>query len=428
MRILTLSNHYPPFTMGSYEIQCMQMVQLLQRRGHNVRVLTAEAPPDTTSTFSQEGIIRRGFRLYDHTHKDRRLFYPLFRIVRYNVRILEEEISTFRPEIIAFWGMDRLPVALAITAERSGISCLYAILDHWLSDARENDPWLRYWSKDDIGPPPLVRTLLRTLRLVNTVCQHAPCGDIDELKLENVFFCSEALKHETSRHTRLALDKAAIVPCGISSSEVRRKAGGDAFTPRRLLWAARLSEEKDPLTAIKALQELLRRGYSQYTLDISGRGDPDYEATLHEYVRHYRLSHAVSFRTLSDEQLRNNIYQYDILLFTSRYPEPFPLIHLKAMAARVPVVSTLDGGSGELIRHRENGLAFKTASYVDLADKIIEVSNDPTMRESIIENAYQQVNSDFSLERIAVRIESLIYRAAEKRILAVPSANSSTAT
>src|SRR5690349_2407145 len=43
MRILTVTNLYPPDVVGGYELGCAQMVAALGRRGHEVKVLTATA-------------------------------------------------------------------------------------------------------------------------------------------------------------------------------------------------------------------------------------------------------------------------------------------------------------------------------------------------------------------------------------------------
>ena len=40
MKILVLSNLYPPDVIGGYELGCKQVVDALRARGHDVRVLT----------------------------------------------------------------------------------------------------------------------------------------------------------------------------------------------------------------------------------------------------------------------------------------------------------------------------------------------------------------------------------------------------
>ena len=41
MRILFISNHYPPCDSGGWEQNCQEMVERLQARGHSCHVLTS---------------------------------------------------------------------------------------------------------------------------------------------------------------------------------------------------------------------------------------------------------------------------------------------------------------------------------------------------------------------------------------------------
>ena len=105
MKILVLSNFYPPEVVGGYELACAQAVEALRRRGHDVLVLTASArghaPP--------RGHVRRGFRLADIWNLDamsrrpavvQRLMDAESRLINaFNVGVLADAIETFRPDV-----------------------------------------------------------------------------------------------------------------------------------------------------------------------------------------------------------------------------------------------------------------------------------------------------------------------------------------
>jgi glycogen synthase len=292
------------------------------------------------------------------------------------------------------------------------------VFDHWLAQVCDQDPWLQYWNADNPVDPPLMRTLIQRLHLDQAIQAQAPFGDMRKLKLENVIFCSESLKQETTCACGLSLDQAVVVPCGIAPDDIRRRPR-ETPVSGRLAFVARLTEEKDPLTAIRAIQELRHRGYSTYSLDIYGRGKPHYEATLHDYVRRHQLNGAVSFKPLHEEQVRSALHLYDTLLFTSQYPEPFPLVHLKAMAARVPVISTPDGGSAELIRDGENGLLFETGNHYDLADKVEYMSAHPEQVSRMVETAFEEAVYYYTFNRVTSHIESLLHRALDSNNMVV---------
>lgn len=411
MRILAISNYYPPFGIGSYELQCLQVSHQLTRRGHNVRILTSKGGGHEPVGLHQSTRVVRDLELFPESNSEPATFNRLYRRVKGNQKVLQEKISTFLPDVIMLWGMEGLPLAVPLTAERSGIPCVYALYDHWLGQACEKDPWWKYWNEEDAIDPPIIRNILKRLRLEDAIHNQAPCGGLEALQLENVYFCSDSLKNETTRSCKVPFDRAMVIPCGIKADDIRPKPAGSALG-KRLLYVARLSEEKDPMTAIRAVEELRRQGEDGYSLDIYGKGTPEFEAALHDYVRRYQISGTVSFRPMAEEQVRNAIPTYDMLLFTSKYPEPFPLVHLKAMAARIPVISTLEGGTGELVRDGINGFAFETSNHYDLAAKIKYVSENPGLTEKVVETAYQDVVQRYSMERVTSRVESLLHRAA----------------
>ena len=61
MKILVLSNFYPPEVVGGYELACAQAVEALRRRGHEVLVLTAAA----RAYCDPEPHVRRSFSITD---------------------------------------------------------------------------------------------------------------------------------------------------------------------------------------------------------------------------------------------------------------------------------------------------------------------------------------------------------------------------
>lgn len=405
MRVLVLSNYYPPHSIGSYELQCYQLCHELAGRGHRIHVLTSQAPPEYASRLTDVHVSRE-LELYE----DEQSFHRLFKKVRYNRKVLARHLSEFIPEAIMIWGMDGLPASLLEVAEWSGIPCVYAVYDHWLRESCFKDRWSNYWSEETTAPP-IARTLLRSLHLEKTVQRKAALGKVEALRFENIYFCSESLKRETAQACGHTFEQALVIPCAVPPGQSRQKEGRPAQTCR-LLYIARFSEEKDPMTALRALQELRRRGDDRFTLDLYGKGRPEFEGTLHDYVRRFQLGGSVSFKPMAEEQVRTNLHLYDALIFTSKYAEPFPLIHLRAMEAGVPVISTLNGGSGELIRHGENGLAFEAGNQFELADRIAQLADDPALAERLVETARTEVARHYTLARIGSRVETLLHRAA----------------
>jgi glycogen synthase len=419
MRLLVLSNYYPPHGFGSYERQCYQICQELRSRGHQIEVVTSK-PESGFAPLAPQAQVFRDLELYDEAEADAEpSFRRLFAIVRANRKVLTERLARFRPEAVMVWGMARLPTSLLELLETSGVPCLYGVYDFWLGEACRHDYWRNYWNCDGAVDAAVMRPVLQSLHLKRFILNGAALGKVEELPFSHIYFCSQSLKAETSKACGLAFDGAEIIPCAIAPGDVRSRHGPQATRGWHIAYMARLTPEKDPLTAIRAIQELRHRGDERFTLDIFGRGSLQFEASLHAYVRRFQLGGAISFKPTLDEQINNSLHLYDALVFTSRHAEPFPLIHLKAMAARVPVISTLAGGSGELIREGENGLSFEPGNPVQLADQLAQLAESPDLGERLTTTAYANVVQNYTLDRVAARIEALLYRATRSEGAAV---------
>jgi len=70
----------------------------------------------------------------------------------------------------------------------------------------------------------------------------------------------------------------------------------------------------------------------------------------------------VGYRTDVEHLYRSS----DIIVMPSRWGEPFGLINIEAGAARIPIVSTRDGGIPEIIRHGENGFLVECEDMAGL--------------------------------------------------------------
>ena len=80
--------------------------------------------------------------------------------------------------------------------------------------------------------------------------------------------------------------------------------------------------------------------------------------------------------------------------------EGMPLAVLEAMACGLPVIATAVGGTGEVIRHLQNGMLVAPCDVPGLAKALIDVATDRALRERLGANARASVETDYSWERV----------------------------
>lgn len=86
--------------------------------------------------------------------------------------------------------------------------------------------------------------------------------------------------------------------------------------------------------------------------------------------------------------------------------EPFGIVLLEAMAARLPTVATGAGGVPEIIKG-ESGILVPPNDPEALATAINKLFTDPEYRRELVDNAYQRVSEEFSIKKMVALTDEL---------------------
>ena len=131
MRILVVTNLFPPYVLGGYEILCSQVVDRLRAHGHTVHVITSDhgAGPDREAFPGVSRVLKlyAPFSRRAGLERHRRLAADAW-----NARATTRAIREFRPDRVFVWSQLRLTIGAARAAERSGVPVCYALNDEHL--------------------------------------------------------------------------------------------------------------------------------------------------------------------------------------------------------------------------------------------------------------------------------------------------------
>ncbi len=98
------------------------------------------------------------------------------------------------------------------------------------------------------------------------------------------------------------------------------------------------------------------------------------------------------------EDLNNQVAQFDFLVHLCG-DEPFGLVILEAMAARIPVLVPDEGGSSEIVEHGITGLKFKANDPNSLAQEIDHLRHmPPEQLNALTSSAEKRLLERFSCE------------------------------
>ena len=144
MRILVVSNLYPPVVQGGFELACRQAVEGLRARGHEVVVLTSQA-----AAPAADGVLRR-FRLAPvfstpemalHTPAVRQLLeLGSIGLEASNVAALVEAVEAVQPDVAYVWNLAGLGgLGLLVALQELGVPWVGHLADavpRWLCSSR----------------------------------------------------------------------------------------------------------------------------------------------------------------------------------------------------------------------------------------------------------------------------------------------------
>ena len=404
MRILFLSNFFPPARPGGYTQWCHEVAERLAERGHTIGVLTsryelAKAPASEQNVYRLLHL--EGDLAY---YQPFRFFTRWRRQHRENLVSLEHTLKDFAPDLIFVWGMWALSKLLPALAEQLLPGrVVYYVSDYWPSAL---DMHTTYWqSPARHGPMQVPKKLLSKVAMAILTKEGQP-----DLKLEQVI-CVSARVRDLLVQAGLPIQHARIIHGGTDIGrflEVRERNYRAGHL--KLLYAGQLVRHKGVHTAIEAMARLVNtQGMNQISLTLIGSGHPDYEAFLRDLVERKRLRHFVTFHEpVSKDEMPNILQQFDVLIFPSIYEEPLARMTQEAMASGLVVVGTTTGGTKEILRDGETGFTFTPEDADGLAEQVVRLMIDPDLRCRLAQAGRQTVLENFTLDKMVKEIEDYL--------------------
>lgn len=406
-----MSNYYPPYEVGGYEQLCRDVAYRLAERGHSVSVLTSDHGIRPEREVSDETDVYRVLKMrpdYSRWLGPAAEFFLSRRAnLRFNLAQLDRVLDVFWPQIVFVWNLEGLPRELALACENApGVATAYWLAGY--SPSQPDDFWI-YWQHEPANR--LARLMKRPMRWLALRIMAGEGHPIRPIMRHTAVVSHYAREAGIANGTLPA--NAQVIYNGVEVEVFWRPVKGRAAGPLRLLQAGRVTQDKGVHTSLEAVGELVRRGRGeQVVLSIAGSGPVEYERSLRRIVTDKGIEQQVTFlgqlpRTRMPELMQGA----DVLLLPTPHQEPFARVMLEAMAAGLTVVGTTTGGTGELLCHEVNGLAFETGNGRELASRLEQLINDDVLRQRLARRGQEQVVKQFNLDLMVDNLETFLTNA-----------------
>lgn len=239
----------------------------------------------------------------------------------------------------------------------------------WFAKKFTGDPYVVFMHGMDIR---LAMSTSRKRRLATKVLKGA------QLVVAN----SQALARELARD--FGINEVLVVhPCISSMTPTFLKPS----TPFTLLTVSRLVDRKGHTHVLNALAHLRGTGELQdFIYHIVGEGPM--ESSLRSMVETLGLSKHVVFHGKVTDEERQKLYEqaHVFVMPVSQDPvdkEGFGLVYIEAAAAGVPSISTRVEGVDEAVLDRQTGLLLESQDEQLLANAILTLARDSSLRERL---------------------------------------------
>lgn len=218
-------------------------------------------------------------------------------------------------------------------------------------------------------------------------------------KNTDVIICnSRAVYDKFSKEFR-GKTKLCVVYNGVPEPEQKSQHMNEKI---RFLITGRLSRAKGQLDAVQAVNELVKRGYTEFELLVAGPQRESYPELQREAEKSGDLVKFLGLRT--DMPYLRSIT--DVELVCSRM-EAFGRVTAEAMLAGNPVIGKNTGGTAELIEDGKNGFLYEPGNIEELADRMEELIKEPARIKAMGEYAAEYAKDRFLIETCARKIEDI---------------------
>jgi glycosyltransferase involved in cell wall biosynthesis len=236
-----------------------------------------------------------------------------------------------------------------------------------------------------------------------------------------IICCSQYMAKEVINYFKAPADKIDVIPNGVQVDRFQHLEGVDLSRFRSMyalpdekivFYVGRIVHEKGVHVLVEAAPRVLAENPSAKFV-IAGTGD--LLPALRARAWDLGIGHKVLFTGFIPDEDRDRLYKVaSCAVFPSLY-EPFGIVALEAMAAKVPVVVSLVGGLQEVVKHAETGITVYPDNPESLAWGINHTLARPDWAAQRAENAYRVVREEYNWRRIAQKTIQVYERIVAER-------------
>jgi glycosyltransferase involved in cell wall biosynthesis len=419
MKILLISNGFPPRQWAGTETYTAGLAIELGKRGHQVHVLCggnwqedADYWNEPTDEFYQGIPVRRINLNWTKAPDPFRYLFENSVVADY----LRNYLKIIQPDLVHVTSCERLSASVLTVVKQAGLPLVLSLTDFWFlcpritllrGDSENCDGQTTTWDclkclahgakiyrwPRSVLPEPGVAALLTAVSRFPIFTRQSGLrgmvGDVAGRKryLRTAFqladYRTTASKFVHDLFVNNGFDAPIqIQPYGHNIDWLEQYRGKTASQYIRIGFIGQIVPPKGVHLILEALHRLEPHQREQFRIFIYGslQKAVEYGNQLKQLAA--KLQNVEFCGTYLHEQSGDVFANFDFLVVPSLWYD-FPLVVHEAFASQTPVVATRLGGMAEAVRHDVNGLLFERGNVADLAKQFLRMIEEPGLLERL---------------------------------------------
>jgi|APSaa5957512493_1039668.scaffolds.fasta_scaffold00145_2 glycosyltransferase involved in cell wall biosynthesis len=402
MRILFLSDDFPPDCIGGAGLIAFTLAKGINIRGHKLDVITVVDNKSKVGTFEYEGLIIH--RIYSNYPSRLINIFSLYN--PFILRKIKKLIKEIDPDVIHAHNIHyRISYSVLKLSKKLGkkvfltahdaMSISYGKLNNYfdikdLSVQKEFNYKLSFWHH--------LKTARKRYNPFRNILIKHYLKYTDKIfaitsRLKNVMEAN-GISNIDVVHYGINLDGWLASEDDINSFKTKYNLVGK----RVILFGGRLSPLKGGELMIRTLKLLVKKDKDILFL-IAGT-ENDYAKHLLKLAEKLNIRENIVFTGWIKQKDLAVAYGASAVVITpSIYFDAFNLFNIEAMAAGKPVVGTCFGGTPEIIEDGKTGVIVNPHNIDMMSDKIYYLLNNDEIRTKMGKQGVERVKNYFTLKR-----------------------------
>ena len=205
-----------------------------------------------------------------------------------------------------------------------------------------------------------------------------------------------------------------IIPNGVDtfrfSPEGNKHSKIEHITGKKILFLGRLDARKGLGQLLSGFKLLIKKIDAHLIVVGTGPERKKYERFVSDNNL-TRLVHFLGF--VANEDLPSVYRSCDVYCSPALGAETFGIVLLEAMASGIPVAASNIDGYKQVIKEGENGLLFNPKSPEDLAEKLLSILTNTSLRDNLISNGLESAKQ-YDWQKIAERVYQVYNKTLDK--------------